>query len=50
MEVVVQEVVVQEVVVQEVREEAYHYTHVGGGCMGTTYIGLPPCGHVHTVP
>ena len=23
------------------REEAYHYTHVGGGCVGTTYMGSP---------
>ena len=26
------------------REEAYHYTHVGGGCVGTTYMGSPRVG------
>ena len=23
------------------REEVYHYTYVGGGCVGTTYIWAP---------
>ena len=26
------------------REEVYHYTYVGGGCVGTTYMGTRPVG------